>query len=93
MRCSTCFNQLCEDCKELDHHEHGDPAATGDSACDGDQDADDDEDDDGDYNGDNDHDDAEHGGGTGFEYFYCKVCQFRSCQGKKHRRVAIMVHI
>ncbi len=47
IRCSTCFNQLCEDCKELDANNV--PV------------------------------DEEHEG-TGFEYFFCPVCQFRSCQ-------------
>ena len=48
IRCSTCFNQLCEDCKDLDM-ERENPV--------------DDE-----------------GEGTGFEYFFCAICQFRSCQ-------------
>ena len=26
--------------------------------------------------------------GTGFEYFYCRHCQFRSCQGNRSNRIA-----
>jgi hypothetical protein len=48
VRCSTCFNQLCEDCKELD----GTNSPPGEDGQEG----------------------------TGFEYFFCQVCQFRSCQ-------------
>lgn len=58
IRCSTCFNQLCEDCKELDHGEHGDLAVLAEDRDDDDEPAE----------------------GTGFEFFYCPHCQFRSCQ-------------
>ena len=56
IRCSTCFNQLCEDCKELDSREHAMPLDEGEEEQEGES------------------------GGTGFEFFYCAVCQFRSCQ-------------
>ena len=56
VRCSTCFNQLCEDCRELDEEQHCRPQPTQPTLLE---------------------DDAD---GTGFEYFFCPVCHFRSCQ-------------
>lgn len=65
VRCSTCFNQLCEDCKELDLEHNGRDRHQ--VPLDIEED-------------DEEMEDDEELEGTGFEYFFCHICQFRSCQ-------------
>ncbi len=100
VRCSTCFNQLCGECREKEQEELMQERKEKERQGKNQREEEDDDDDDGDGDDDNtrkrrkrrlddfdDDDDDKNANdndepgtpGTGFEYFFCSVCQFRSC--------------